>query len=621
MPLRVGRPSLRKSCAVLGVKLPTNGTWHNALYDAELAGLLHFRLKEIENKGCKVRLGLAPHDPPRLVQCPTVASAPSSHPVQPFSRGMRVWYRDACDEIVAATIKDVLPPSSRLKYDIQTDAGERIDTNNIRQWSEVPPTAETWESTQATKPVTHVAKDLPTPLPSPLPSPPSTTPPIAVQLTDTELTLAAAVQELEQMKQSLEHEKQSLAAKKQSLAASRICRCWWRLKIRRNEARMQQLQDESRLDCAASIIQSHWRSRVRVSGGREAPDPPLDGAFIASEELRESGGLGRELIDGEEAVAQVALSIVQGNAFVNAQSMHSTSIHQGLRADSVAQPDYDMASASDSESEDEVPVDSPPALLKVRIAICRMPCPSEMRRRFFDSMYNWDTYLDFGTNFHDMADSLAQIFNDRLARSDQDSDNELDQIMGPYLPTEDPRYSGYFMSAPTYQDLLAVIQDKCSESQVPHVRLLGADPQGVASFARVRYRRLQYALHQAVLEDEAKKLVEKCNSEFKKLDRKIVLPATWNAGVEALNSAWKVYNDLRFAPARIEFEIREIGGVEARRVRLRGIFRLLRHIIIMVMLWKARMLERLYAPGGGAALAAQVRFERRAAIMDSLGSS
>ena len=364
-----------------------------------------------------------------------------------------------------------------------------------------------------------------------------------------------------------------------------------------------------------------------ASGGREAPDPPLDGAFTASEELRESGGLGRELIDGEEAVAQVALSIVQGNAFVNAQSMHSTSIHQGLRADSVAQPDYDMASASDLESEDEVPVDSPPALLKVRIAICRMPCPSEMRRRFFDSMYNWDTYLDFNTNFHDMADSLAQIFNNRLARSDQDSDsvqdsdNLLDQIMGPYLPTEDPRYSGYFMSAPTYQDLLAVIEDKCSESQVPHVRLLGADPQGVASFARARYRRLQYALHQAVLEDEAKKLVEKCNSEFKKLDRKIVLPATWNASVEALNSAWKVYNDLRFAPARIEFEIREIGGVEARRVRLRGIFRLLRHIIIMVMLWKARMLERLYAPGGGAALAAQVRFERRAAIMDSLGSS
>ena len=28
--------------------------------------------------------------------------------------------------------------------------------------------------------------------------------------------------------------------------------------------------------------------------------------------------------------------------------MHATSIHQGLRADSVAQPDYDMASASDS---------------------------------------------------------------------------------------------------------------------------------------------------------------------------------------------------------------------------------------------------------------------------------
>ena len=151
MPLRVGRPSLRKSCAVLGVKLPTNGTWHNALYDAELAGLLHFRLKEIENKGCKVQLGLAPNDPPRLVQYPTGASAPSSHPVQPFSRGMRVWYRDACDEIVAATIKDVLPPSSRLRYDIQTDAGERIDTNNIRQWSEVPPTAETWESTQSPK--------------------------------------------------------------------------------------------------------------------------------------------------------------------------------------------------------------------------------------------------------------------------------------------------------------------------------------------------------------------------------------------------------------------------------------------------------------------------------------
>ena len=38
-----------------------------------------------------------------------------------------------------------------MKYDIQTDAGERIDTNNIRQWSEVPPTAETWESTQSPK--------------------------------------------------------------------------------------------------------------------------------------------------------------------------------------------------------------------------------------------------------------------------------------------------------------------------------------------------------------------------------------------------------------------------------------------------------------------------------------
>ena len=77
------------------------------------------------------------------------AEQPSA--VQPFSRGMRAWYRDACDEIVAATIMDILPPSSRLRYDIQTDAGERIDTNNIRQWSEVPPTAETWESTQSPK--------------------------------------------------------------------------------------------------------------------------------------------------------------------------------------------------------------------------------------------------------------------------------------------------------------------------------------------------------------------------------------------------------------------------------------------------------------------------------------
>ena len=43
-----------------------------------------------------------------------------------------------------------------------------------------------------------------------------------------------------------------------------------------------------------------------------------------------------------------ALTWVQGNQFVESRSMHATSIHQGLRADSVAQPDYDMASASDS---------------------------------------------------------------------------------------------------------------------------------------------------------------------------------------------------------------------------------------------------------------------------------
>ena len=129
---------------MVGVELPKDGAWHNALYDAEAAGLLHFRLKEMENKGYKLRIGHGPSDPSRLISCPTVASAPGSNPLQPYSRGNRVWYRDACDEIVAATIKDILPPSYRYRYDIQTDAGERIDTNNIRQWSETPPTVKTW---------------------------------------------------------------------------------------------------------------------------------------------------------------------------------------------------------------------------------------------------------------------------------------------------------------------------------------------------------------------------------------------------------------------------------------------------------------------------------------------
>ena len=118
-----------------------------------MTSILYFKLKKLENEGTKIKFGSKGFGSAMLIKTPNLAR--SSHPVQPFSRSRRVWYRDACDEIVAATIMDVLPPSAHRRYDIQTDAGERIDTNNIRQWSEVPPTVETWESTQATKPVTR----------------------------------------------------------------------------------------------------------------------------------------------------------------------------------------------------------------------------------------------------------------------------------------------------------------------------------------------------------------------------------------------------------------------------------------------------------------------------------
>ena len=132
------------------IRKPNDGTRHNALYDAQLAGLIYFDLKRLEKKSIKLKVGF-----PRVTFIEMPKSAEGSRPkcdktsrsVQPFLPGMLVWYRDACDEIVAATIMDVLPPSASCRYDIQTDAGERIDTNNIRQWSEVPPTVETWAST------------------------------------------------------------------------------------------------------------------------------------------------------------------------------------------------------------------------------------------------------------------------------------------------------------------------------------------------------------------------------------------------------------------------------------------------------------------------------------------
>ena len=148
---RTAMPSSHSSGIV--VPTPKSGARHNALHDAEKTSILYFKLKKLENEGTKIKFGPNGFGSAMLIKTPNLAR--SSHPVQPFSRSRRVWYRDACDEIVAATIMDVLPPSAHHRYDIQTDAGERIDTNNIRQWSEVPPTVETWESTQATKLVTH----------------------------------------------------------------------------------------------------------------------------------------------------------------------------------------------------------------------------------------------------------------------------------------------------------------------------------------------------------------------------------------------------------------------------------------------------------------------------------
>ena len=145
LPLKREKPSLDWCYCVIVVPTPKSGARHNALYDAEKTSILYFKLKKLENEGTKIKFGSKGFGSAMLIKTPNLAR--SSHPVQPFSRGMRVWYRDACDEIVAATIMDVLPPSAHRRYDIQTDAGERIDTNNIRQWSEVPPTVETWAST------------------------------------------------------------------------------------------------------------------------------------------------------------------------------------------------------------------------------------------------------------------------------------------------------------------------------------------------------------------------------------------------------------------------------------------------------------------------------------------
>ena len=87
----------------------------------------------------------------------------ASHPHHHFQDGMSVWYRDACDEVVAATVRDQLPPDphkpQRRRYEIQTEAGEVVNVfaGQLRPWSGRAPTAETWDDVEVYVPLYDAA--------------------------------------------------------------------------------------------------------------------------------------------------------------------------------------------------------------------------------------------------------------------------------------------------------------------------------------------------------------------------------------------------------------------------------------------------------------------------------
>ena len=74
-----------------------------------------------------------------------------AHPVHAYSEGKSVWYRDAMDNVVAATVRTHEPPSlrgpRRHSYLIDTEAGECLEVyaDELRPWSTMAPTVEQWD--------------------------------------------------------------------------------------------------------------------------------------------------------------------------------------------------------------------------------------------------------------------------------------------------------------------------------------------------------------------------------------------------------------------------------------------------------------------------------------------